>query len=165
VRFLACVVVIGCGRIDFDPLADAGDVPCPAGYTDTAPGCYRVVANPPVEPLWLDAEAACELDGPGAHLVTVSDLEEAQRIWTMLPGGIDDHYIGASDRVTEGAYVTVTNQPMTFLLWGPGDPDGDSEDCLSLTSDLQVLDTRCDNANDYVCEFDGIAAVPSTWGP
>jgi hypothetical protein len=164
-RALALVSVLtGCGRIDFEPIDDPGVAGCPAGYTDAAPGCYRVVANPPVEPVWIDAEAACEADGPGAHLVVVGDLAEAQRIWTLIPAGLDDHYIGASDRVSEGVYLTVTNQAMTFLTWGTSEPDGGFEDCMSLTSAQQVLDTDCDNPNDYVCEYDGIAAVPSAWG-
>lgn len=173
-RALATVVLLaGCGRIAFDVAVDAdaatsnasdAALVCPQGYTDTAPGCYRAVADPPVEPTWLEAESLCEADGAGAHLAVVSDEAEAERIWALLPDGIDDAFIGATDLVTEGTYLSVTNEAFTYVPWVAGDPDGEVEDCLSLDQSNQILDAHCTDINDYICEYDGISAVPSAWG-
>jgi hypothetical protein len=65
--------LVACGRVRFDPVADAPAAPadafvCTTPYMPVAGSCYRVVAAPAP---WDAAEQSCERDG--AHLVTVVD--------------------------------------------------------------------------------------------
>src|SRR4051812_45374630 len=86
-RYVALLVLTGCGRIGFEPRGQPGDAavdvpidaplpPCatsfpapPAGLTSR----YRIASTPA---LWFEAEAMCEIDG--AHLVKIDDLAENQ---------------------------------------------------------------------------------------
>jgi hypothetical protein len=164
------LVCVGCGRIAFDPLtfdslADApvtDAVDCPASYTFSGASCYRLVAGAGAL-AWLGAEQACEADGSGAHLVVLDDLAEVQVVRQFVPTTIVDHWIGTTDFVTEGVYLGVTNQPAQYLVWGPTEPDG-SADCVRLSANNQLTDDDCLNDDDFVCEYDGVAAVPAAYG-
>ena len=107
----ALLMVAGCGRVHFDARADGGagsdaaapdgGLVCPGGYTRTDDRCYRLEINPTAELAWIEAEAACEADGPGAHLLVVDDAVEAASVVSRY-GTAADAWIGVSDRVTEG---------------------------------------------------------------
>lgn len=107
-RWCVVLVLAACGRIGFDATTDAGPMgPCPSGYDLIAGHCYRSVeVGAGGERSWLDAEEECEADGPGAHLAVIDDAEEAQR---FTEGMVEqDSWIGISDRITEGTFITVT---------------------------------------------------------
>lgn len=176
-RLAALALCCGCGRVDFDLLADAtrrdavvdarkyfvdgGE--CPPGYSFVGTGCYRNVLN--VDELaWLDAEAACEADVAGAHLVVIDDSAEAVVVDSMVPGSILDHWIGASDRRNEGVFLTVHNQPLGFATFDVGEPGGGmSENCLLFNDNQTLHDGDCALLDDYVCEYDGIPADRAAW--
>jgi len=166
VFLLACEA---CGRIFFDPRADAkvyaidaGE--CPPGYMFMNPGCYRVVLADP-EATWFVAEAKCEADVFGAHLVVLDTAFEAQQVDSIVPGTILDHWIGANDIVNEGVFLTVTNVPMAYATWAMTQPDGaTASNCVVFNDDTTLYDYDCSRIDDYVCEYDGIAAVPAAWG-
>lgn len=134
---------------------DAGE--CPPGYTARGTSCYRLVTAPAS---WLVAEKACEADAVGAHLVVIDDGVEATLIDDNFAG---DVWVGTSDRVDEGAYLVVTGGPAPWVDWDGGDPDGDDEDCWFLDSTTEIADRQCVEPNRYLCEFDGVAAQPSTY--
>ncbi len=138
---------------------------CPAGYTFLAPGgCYRTVLSGPGS-TWLASELACEADGPGSHLVVLDSVPEAMAIDGFAPGTIVDHWVGASDRVNEAAFPSVTNGPFGFTGFASGEPDGGTaENCLLFDDAVELSTTDCDTDDDYVCEYDGILAVPAAYG-
>lgn len=179
-RFALLALCCSCGRLAFDaleardarPSTDAVDAPrfqidageCPPGYMFAGTSCYRPVVNPGVEPVWLVAEQLCEADEVGAHLAVIDTAAEAQTVGSVVGSSIMDHWIGASGIVTSGVFLTVTNLPIPYAKWAAGEPDG-SGDCLSLsTADAALHDRPCFDVDDYVCEYDGIAAVPAAYG-
>ncbi len=76
---------------------------------------------------WHQAVASCAL--LGGHLVTISDAAENAFV-NDLNGG--DWWLGLSDVDTEGQFVWVTGEPLTFTNWDPGQPDNNSglQDCV-----------------------------------
>jgi len=157
-----------CGRVGFEPSADAGGadaatdggLSCPNLYTRIDGGCYRFVINPTVELAWIDAEAACEADAAGAHLMIADTDAEIAAAVTMF-GTASDAWIGLSDRVTEGTYLTVTGAA-PYLVWAAAEPDGNG-DCVQLFLGGRLGDRDCLATNDYVCEYDGRPVVPSAF--
>lgn len=160
------VATAGCGRIAFDPRThgasgDSALLVCPPGYTADSGGCYRTGAGTAG---WVVAEAACEADGIGAHLAVIDNAAEAAVVDRYRPAPTDLAWIGLTDRVTEGTYMTVTNVPAPYLVFAAGEPDGVTPDCILLGENLQLGDTDCATADDYICEYDGIPAVSAAWG-
>jgi len=139
---------------------------CPEGYTLLGNGCYRFVVSGAGAPgTWFDAEADCADDGYGTHLIVVTSLTEAQFADQIAGAGTADFYIGATDLVTEGTWLTVANEPQVFLDWDVGEPNnGTSQNCVLLANGDVMSSAVCDNSDDYVCEYDGIPPVPAAWG-
>lgn len=120
---------------------------------------------------WDEAEAQCER--MGGHLVTISSKEEENIVERVL-GSHSCYWIGLSDNETEGSFVWVTGEPLTYTKWADGQPDNydDREDWVMITArDIQYdgwgyegklwNDVRKagDGASDirdfgYVCEWD-----------
>lgn len=146
------LLVVGCGRWRFDLEVDATSSGCPDQYEAIEGGCYRIVINPTVELSWPDAEAACEAEGSGAHLMVADDDEEIAVIVGRF-GSANDAWIGLSDRVVENDFITVTGAP-PYLPWDVGEPDANG-DCVQLIFSGVIGDRDCAVTNDYVCEYDG----------
>ena len=125
-----------------------------AGYLAASNGGYYRL--PPNQASWLTGEADCANDVVGAtHLVVLSDAAEVQLAATA-PG-----WIGLSDQVTEGTFVTVTNELGDQRPWASGQPDntGD-EDCTRIQSNGTLDDDQCGNSRFYTCECDGKPPAP-----
>ncbi|MDQ3367676.1 MAG: C-type lectin domain-containing protein [Myxococcota bacterium] len=153
--------VTACGRRRFEPVVD-GALACPADYVATAGSCYRVVINEG-ELAWLAAELACEAAGPGAHLVVIETEDERAVVDALIPTGIVDALIGTSDRVTEGVFLTVHGTPEVGR-WAPGQPDGGAnQNCVVIDQAGELADSFCGDPDDFVCEYDGIAADPTAY--
>lgn len=180
---LAALAAAACGRLGYDPVAldappaevDALDAPidaagtCPAGYTPLDGSCYRFS---PVARTWTAAEADCEADGPGSHLVTVTRLEEHNLLHDLgLQGGATHVWIGYTDRRAEGVFRWVSfggiDPEIDQCLLGPAFPNSAAVNCVRQLSetgiciDWDVVD--CDQAEAYVCEHDGYSADPTAF--
>jgi hypothetical protein len=137
---------------------------CPTGYTFAAPGCYRSMLSG-AGTTWLASELACEADRPGSHLVVLDSLAEAMTVDAFVPGAILDHWVGASDIVTESVFPSVTNGPFGFTTFAAGEPDGSTaENCLLFSDAVELSTGDCNTDDDYVCEYDGIDAVSAAFG-
>jgi hypothetical protein len=170
---LAIVLMSGCGRRGFDivggdpPPGDARvvDAPvylleagsCPPAYDRIGSSCYRLGVQ---SASWFAAEATCEGDAVGAHLAIIADTTEANRLESAYAGLF---WIGVTDRLVEGSYLDVTSAPLAFFEWDAGDPDGGPEDCLFLDGTAELEDQFCTDIEDFVCEYDGVAAIPSSY--
>jgi hypothetical protein len=134
---------------------------CPGGYEqlEGSTSWYRVQQTPAV---WVDAEADCENDGPGTHLVIVDSAAEYAPINAAFFGQL---WVGVTDRVTEGTFVTVTGAIPTYLPFGGGQPDDFfGQDCLRWGDGGGVDDIDClSNQLGYVCECDGVAPDPAAY--
>jgi len=144
------------------PDGPAPDTPpaCPPGYarSPTTGGWYRAGAAPA---MWLEAEAACEADGAGTHLIVLGGAED---VAAYQLSAADHIWIGASDRRIEGTWRWVTGAAETPL---PVYLNPDPEDCGVLDRTLPTGPGRrsalCDRVWDYVCECDEIPADPTSY--
>jgi hypothetical protein len=153
-----------CGRIDFDEL-DTGPLVCPANYVASGGGCYRDYYSPAQGDgkTFVDAEVACEADGPGIHLAVVTDATEAQALAKAIDSDNQDFWIGVTDLKQAGTYLNVTGTLATYLVWAPTEPTGNTH-CLIMSNVLLLADQGCIQLDDYVCEYDGLDPVPAVWG-
>jgi hypothetical protein len=149
-------------QVGTPPMVDAGSamvdagsaLVCPVGYAvSPAGGCYRIVANPLT---WQQAEADCENDAVGAHLIVVDDVDED----AMLP---DSHWIGYSENVTAGVFLWVTNSSGAYTGFDLGEPVAGGNGLCVVTRPNGWHDDNCGELKAYVCEFDGIPADPATF--
>lgn len=136
---------------------------CPPTYMLTnvdEPGSkYRLVT---ASDDWAAAEADCEDDGgtltlQPAHLVVLDDSTE--RSW-VYQQGTTDKWIGASDRLTEGALQAVTDQAAPHF--GNAASQEVQKDCMFTTSSETVMEL-CTAGFQYICECDGLAADPTNF--
>ena len=125
---------------------------CPTGYTKTSTGCRKTVT---AAADWLTAEKDCENDSPGAHLVVVDNATENG----ALPNNV---WIGLSERVTAGVFLTVTGMPQGYTAYAPGEPIVGGAQCIEKRSD-GWHDDNCYEQKSYVCEHDGVPASPSAY--
>jgi len=148
---------------------------CPVEYNlpiDGYASRYRYVAT---GTSWDGAEALCAADTEGiTHLVVLEDDDERLAIVGALAkvGSTSSVWIGLSDRVSEGNYLWVTDEPVGMPPlenppWPPGQPDnsgtgGGQQDCVRIqgatgTAPTLFDDGECSSIFDYVCECDRYA--------
>ncbi len=76
-------------------------------------------------PDWFDAEAEAQSYNPDAHLVTIND--QAENDWLVDTFGSETSFwIGFTDHSTyssEGQWVWVSGEPVSFLNWDVIQPD------------------------------------------
>jgi hypothetical protein len=152
------------GGVDADPSGDGAPSADSASCTNYSTwgaltGRYRV--GPP-EPEWSLAEAACEADG--GHLIVIDSDAENGEARARTTG---EFWIGMSDRITEGTYLTVLGTSPAFAGWPAAPPSNTGEDCVSVLVNADWEDRMCSNAaaqaKAYVCECDGLAVTPTAF--
>ncbi len=177
---MCCVLVLAAGcRIGFERVGDmmpadgsTGDsitdglrpdgflAPCPASYqtVGATTSRYRAVDD---SISWDQAQAACAADGQ--HLAIFETQNERDLITALLPAR--DLWVGVTDRVTLGTWLTVTGVPATYLPWAAGEPDVvTTERCVETESPAyNYIDQLCSQGRRYVCECDGVASDPSAY--
>jgi hypothetical protein len=153
--------VVDAATADAAPPVDAAPAPpdasgCPADYVryDGSRSMYRLVL---VADDWLAAELDCEDDGPTSHLVV---LDNAAELAVLDPLTSPKIWVGTTDRVYEGTFFSVTTGVAPFTPWQDGEPNNSSnEDCVELDGN-QFNDEGCGDTRAYLCECDGLAAMP-----
>lgn len=89
-----------------------------------------------LSPNWFDAETEAQSYNPTAHLVTIND--QAENNWLVATFGSNTCYwIGFTDHddySSEGNWVWVSEEPVTFTNWDNIQPDNyrQGEDCAHL---------------------------------
>lgn len=76
------------------------------------------------ESSWQDAEA--EAVALGGHLATINDSAEQDWVFSTFGsfGGVDRSlWIGLNDAASEGNFVWVSGEAVTYTNWLPGQPD------------------------------------------
>ncbi|OFW24140.1 MAG: hypothetical protein A3G21_20500 [Acidobacteria bacterium RIFCSPLOWO2_12_FULL_66_21] len=84
---------------------------------------------------WTDAKTTAQsrtLLGRSGHLVTIADAVE--NAFVQAVGGGFRAWIGLSDAATEGTFVWVTGQPLTYSNWSSSEPNnsGGAEDYVEM---------------------------------
>jgi hypothetical protein len=128
---------------------------CPTSYTITRNGTpnskYRLDT---ASRTWEQAADMCRGDSASpatarTHLIVLDD--DAERVWAFDQHN-SDQWLGQSDRIAEGAFIPVTNQPVYFV--GAAAGNNPSRDCL-LTKATQTEVEQCDmNGHPFFCECD-----------
>lgn len=93
-------------------------------------------------------------------------LDDADDVTSLEAfGGAQTVWIGISDRVTEGVYLSVTGGAAPLLPWAAGEPNGgELHDCVFFNRNNGLIaDDTCGQNDDAVCELDGRAADPSAY--
>ncbi|MCC6997257.1 MAG: C-type lectin domain-containing protein [Deltaproteobacteria bacterium] len=126
------------------------------GYVASGTSKYKLVTTTRG---WVDAEHSCEADG--AHLVVIDGDDENTRVGALSSSEL---WIGLSDRITEGSFMTV-NGATPFLPWSGNQPDDFfGEDCVVRYSNGRFNDADCsDIPHAYVCECDGLEVRAGTY--
>jgi hypothetical protein len=73
-------------------------------------------------------------------------------------------WIGISDRISENIFLRVTGGSTPFFNWNGGQPNGrGAQNCVAMTANDVWHDEECDQAEDYICECDGMEPDPTAF--
>lgn len=128
---------------------------CPAGFAMIAGGQgmhrYRLIN---ATDGWSAQRGACTAITSSAYLAIPDDAEELEAIATLSAASAS--WVGLSDTVTEGVFVTVKGTAAAYLPWDANQPDDNGtqgEDCVIIqTSSAKLRDERCTSKFRAVCE-------------
>jgi hypothetical protein len=113
---------------------------------------------------YTQARDACAALVPPAHLVVSTSQEENDYFAPLVNRVPPDHLMGGNDLTTEGTFLWITGEPMTYVHWrttpvaepndGGDGPGGVAEDCMIVEGDTGATwdDRPCTTAFPYVCE-------------
>ncbi len=137
-------------------VADAGAPDaksCPTDYIENANGsCYRTVSSTAT---WTVAEADCEDDASGAHLIVIDSASEDAMVANF-------HWIGYTERVSDGEFLWVNGSLGEYPGFASGEPVSGGAACVVTRSD-GWHDDNCGESKVYVCEYDGMPAIAITY--
>ncbi|MFN0249482.1 MAG: lectin-like protein [Kofleriaceae bacterium] len=149
---------------EVDPPADAlVDSPADAALPD-APRCMGFAPLPSlsahlyvvstVDLSWNEAVTSCSIRG--GYLAIPDDDAEAVAI---VATHNNETWVGLSDQLTEGTWITVTGSTSFYARWMSGEPNngGDpsldpGQDCAQLYVGGAYDDDYCDEPKPFVCE-------------
>jgi hypothetical protein len=72
---------------------------------------------------WQTAKTLCEQNG--GHLAVISNQEEGEFVYQ---NSLDYAWLGLTDEAVEGQWVWVTDEPLTYVNWFPGEPNGSTSE-------------------------------------
>lgn len=128
-----------------------------AGYTELTgvqgQPCSLYFINPTSQDANLSEAAAQQL---GAHLVVFNDAAENTAVVNALNAAgiissVDAVWVGYTDQVTEGTWVTLDGTPMTYLNWASGEPNnnGQGSSCCGIPDWLG----GCQSSEAWRCQY------------
>ncbi|XP_030383254.1 C-type lectin 6-like [Scaptodrosophila lebanonensis] len=135
---------------------------CPSKFTQIGNKCYYVFNR---ETDWLRAERKCRQ--LNAHLVVFEDQQEVELLTSYLNDKNltstqllwhESLWMGITDLdKTRNFIVEHTNQPMSYTMWGPGEPNYSIQQCVvaakATPADKLLYHTfRCEEHANVVCE-------------
>lgn len=127
--------------------------PCPEEWFGLDDYCYFYVSLPAT---WTDADATCTTLLPGSRLATVPDINTWLILTKVFSFRDATVWLGASDRDSEGDWVTVDGTVELTLPWGSRQPDnyGGGEDCLEVLTSGDILnDVNCNAERPFLCRY------------
>ena len=160
---LPLVIAGGCHFATPEPVKDgpraidaASDAPgfgCPSSYVALTGQThrYRFMA---VASDWTTQKAACTFDAPQSYLAIPDSAAELQALDDYIANPTE-YWVGISDSMFDGAYLTVKNQPQMFLPWAMGEPapEPPPTDCVKVLTQGGLFATEvCATSLAAVCE-------------
>lgn len=149
-----CVDPGGGGGVDAGIDAPRPGEDCPGSYAPIANGTpghrYRRL-GPPKE--WDEQVASCTEPGARTYLAIPDDASELAALVAL--NGSNKLWLGISDRETEEIFVNAKGVVQVFLPWKQGSPDqaeDNDKDCVAADSDRAIIDDKCDQKYEAVCE-------------
>lgn len=139
------------GGLPDAPPPDAQPSGCPIGYLDIpgAPGHRYRVLNVP-EP-WAVQRDICAAASSTTYLAIPDSAAELSALGAFA--AMTPYWLGLTDAVSEGDFVTTKGEPATFLPWAPGQPSNNmNSDCVTAISTTQIDDRPCAEAHRAICE-------------
>lgn len=136
---------------------------CGPAYA-TVPGLSSRYRTGAAATSWLAAELDCESDG-GHLAVPELQAELSYLDQRALASSSEFVWIGLSDHVTEGTFVSVLGTTLT-PRWKAGEPNDSAghEDCTEVSGSDAWNDAKCSDPYDYVCECSLVPlAQPTTY--
>ncbi|MCR4593927.1 MAG: leucine-rich repeat protein [Clostridiales bacterium] len=135
--------------------------------SDYVPADYTVYNNHTYELFssatsWLEARAICE--AKGGHLVTVTSEGENAILKSLRDNGGTDlgYWLGGTDKITEGTWKWVTDEPFNYSNWSSGEPNNENdEDYLELLEGVNWNDSNntaslVHGLHGFICEYDDV---------
>ena len=131
---------------------------CNIGWTLFNNSCYKFFQD---KLTWSAAQTECEAFE--SLLVTIHSREENNFVWSLIPSGNFDIWMGGSDVASEGSWVWKDGQAWgLFTSWKTGEPNNlGNEDCLLMYDESgNWNDLSCTATRAYVCvKLHGIIAA------
>ncbi|XP_027716734.1 pulmonary surfactant-associated protein D-like [Vombatus ursinus] len=64
-------------------------------------------------------------------------------------------FLGMTDTKTEGKFIYLTGESLSYSNWGPGEPNNDQgrEDCIEIFTNGKWNDKRCEESRLIICQF------------
>lgn len=120
---------------------------------------------------WEEAKAACE--SRGGHLATITSKEEDDFVYSYIKeSGYDNAYFGLSDSETEGTWVNVTGEEVSYTNWAACEPsaENDNEDYAMYFwmndngkwNDGDFQESLMGGEINYICEWDDASGIEQT---
>ena len=129
---------------------------CNAGEVANGGNCYEFSSGTAD---WNSARATCQAKGTGWDLASINSSGEN----TFITGQIGTAtWTGLNDITTEGTYEWANGDAVSYTNWEASQPNGGSEDCISILTDSFWYDRDCTQGYRYVCEGPG-AILPKAW--
>jgi hypothetical protein len=153
-KITSAVIVIICASLMNCRQKPGGDFPCPGKSFSI--GTHKYCAYKGYA-TWHEAKKRCS--DAGGYLAVINSAEESKSIWALL-GSTWEHavWIGLTDRTVEGSWQWISNEPVKYGNWKPGQPDNyqqsiDGEDCTAWYSDDgKWNDVDCSIKLSYLCK-------------
>lgn len=132
--------------------ADAGVSKCAPSFAalpGTTGHLYYLFTTPSD---FTTQRSACAAQGTTTYLAIPDDAAELQAIVALAAQPAV--WVGLTDQVVEGTFMTVRGMPAPFLPWAAGQPDDKppGEDCVAALPDSTLDDQQCSNSLRAVCE-------------
>ncbi|XP_072017506.1 uncharacterized protein [Amphiura filiformis] len=106
------------------------------------------------------AEDVCQTQS--SHLASIHNQDEQKFIKDLYNNAVN-YWIGLTDVLNEDTFVWNDNSTVDYKNWGPGQPDGEEQDCVMAHQNSGGLwhDVECDYSDQfgnmaYVCKKDAV---------
>ena len=116
---------------------------------------------------WHTAKLVCE--AKGGHLLIVDDKDELNAMSDLLsPSAKEEYWLGISDCLDEGDWVTVLGDKVTFTNWSSGEPSNsfNTEDYAVIRCNLGWNDLKSYSGlyrnTGFICEYEPAKKVKLT---
>lgn len=108
---------------------------------------------------WYEAKAKCE--ELGGHLVVITSELENEAVGELVSqGGRHSYWMGMSDNDTEGMWVSVTGEVLTYENWMEGEPNNQNDEDYAVIRNVDgktwndAGDTYHNVLAGFICEYE-----------